>query len=66
MWLQFMVGLQVMLLSITNVLNSYISNFHRRAMYLDIIKVSSPTDAQDNCFERSIKIDIKHFQHVPV
>jgi hypothetical protein len=28
-------------------------------MHLDIIKVSLPTDAKENCFKRSIKIYIK-------
>jgi hypothetical protein len=28
-------------------------------MQLDIIKVLSPTDAQENCFKRNIKIFIK-------
>jgi len=32
---------------------------HSRTVYLDIIKVISPTDAQENCFKRSIKIYIK-------
>ena len=30
-----------------------------RAPHLDIIKVLLPTDAQENCFKRSIKIYIK-------
>jgi len=33
--------------------------FHSRTVHLDIIKVSSPTDAKENCFKRSIKIYIK-------
>jgi hypothetical protein len=36
-----------------------LDNFHSRNVHLIIIKVSSPTDAQDNCFKRSIKIYIK-------
>jgi len=28
-------------------------------MHLDIIKVLLPTDAQENCFKRSVKIYIK-------
>jgi len=31
-------------------------NFHSRTVHLDIIKVLLPTDAQENCFKRSIKI----------
>jgi hypothetical protein len=34
-------------------------NFHIRTVHLDIIKVLSPTDAQENCFKKSIKIYIK-------
>jgi hypothetical protein len=33
--------------------------FHGRTVHLDIIKVLSPTDAQENCFKRSIKIYFK-------
>ena len=33
--------------------------FHSRTVHLDIIKVLLPTDAQENCFKRSIKIYIK-------
>jgi hypothetical protein len=33
--------------------------FHSRAVQLDIIKVLLPTDAQENCCKRSIKIYIK-------
>ena len=32
---------------------------HRRTMHLDIIKVLLPTDAQENCFKRSIQSYIK-------
>jgi len=34
-------------------------NFHNRTMHLDITEVLLPTDAQENCFKRSIKIYIK-------
>jgi len=34
-------------------------NFHSRTVHLDIIKVLLPTDAQENCFKRSVKIYIK-------
>jgi hypothetical protein len=33
--------------------------FHSRTVRLDIIKVFTPTDAQENCFKSSIKIHIK-------
>jgi len=33
--------------------------FHSRTVHLDVIKVLSPTDAQENCFKRIIKIYIK-------
>ena len=33
--------------------------FHSRTGHLDIVKVLSPTDAQENYFKRSIKIYIK-------
>ena len=34
--------------------------FHRRTVLLDIIKVFYlPTDAQENCFKKNIKIYIK-------
>ena len=33
--------------------------FHSRTVHLDIIKVLLLTDAQENCFKRSIKIYIK-------
>jgi len=33
--------------------------FHSCTVHLDIIKVLLPTDAQENCFKRSIKIYIK-------
>ena len=33
--------------------------FHSRAVHFDIIKFLLPTDAQENCFKRSIKIYIK-------
>jgi hypothetical protein len=36
-----------------------LDNFHSRTVHLDIIKVSLPNDAQDNCFKRSIRIYIK-------
>jgi len=35
-----------------------LDNFHSRTLHLDIITVSSPNDAQDNCFKRSIKITL--------
>jgi hypothetical protein len=36
--------------------------FHSRTMHLDIIKVFYlPTDAQENCFKRNIKIYIKPY-----
>jgi len=36
-------------------------NFHSRTVHLDIIKVFYlPTDAQENCFKRNIKIYIKN------
>ena len=35
-------------------------NFHSRTVHLDIIKVFYlPTDAQENCFKKNIKIYIK-------
>ena len=34
-------------------------NFHSRTAHLDIIKVLLPTDAQEKCFKRSVKIYIK-------
>jgi hypothetical protein len=34
-------------------------DFHSRTVHLDIIKVLSPTDAQEKCFKKSIKIYIK-------
>jgi len=34
-------------------------NFHSRNAHLDIIKVFPPTDAQEKCFKRNIKIYIK-------
>jgi hypothetical protein len=37
----------------------FLNNFHSRTLHLDIIKVLLPTDAQENCFKRSIKIYIK-------
>jgi len=36
-----------------------LQNFHNRTVQLDIIKVYSPTDAQENRFKRSIKIYTK-------
>ena len=33
--------------------------FHSRTVHLDTIKVLLPTDAQENCFKRSIKIYTK-------
>ena len=39
-------------------LTKNIFNFHIRAVHLDIFKVLSPTDAQEKCFKRSIKIYI--------
>jgi hypothetical protein len=33
--------------------------FHSRTVYLDIIKVFSPTDGQENCFKKCIKFYIK-------
>jgi len=33
-------------------------NFHSRTVHPHIIKVLLPTDAQENCFKRSIKIYI--------
>ena len=37
--------------------------FHNRTLHLDIIKVFySPTDAQENCFKKNIKIYIKTSQ----
>jgi len=38
---------------------NFLVNFHSRTVHLDIIKVLLPTDAQENCFNRSIKIYIK-------
>jgi hypothetical protein len=35
------------------------NNFHSHTMHLDIIKVLLPTDAQENCFKRSVQIYIK-------
>jgi hypothetical protein len=34
-------------------------NFHSRTIHLDTIKVLLPTDAQNNCFKKNIKIYIK-------
>jgi len=34
-------------------------NFRSRTMHLDIIKVLLPTDAQEKCFKRNIKIYTK-------
>jgi hypothetical protein len=34
-------------------------SFHSRTVHLDIIKVLLSTDAEENCFKRSIKIYIK-------
>jgi hypothetical protein len=31
-------------------------NFYSRTVHLDIIKALPPTDAQENCFKRNIKI----------
>ena len=31
-------------------------NFHSHAVHLDTVKVLLPTDAQEKCFKRSIKI----------
>ena len=42
-----------------NYMNIATSPPHSRTVHLDIIKVLSPTDAQENCFKRSIKIYIK-------
>jgi hypothetical protein len=40
--------------------NSSTADFHSRTVHLDIIEVFySPTDAQENCFKRNIKIYIK-------
>ena len=39
--------------------SNYEAPFHSCAVHLDIIKVLLPTDAQENCFIRSIKIYIK-------
>jgi hypothetical protein len=41
-----------------------IPSFHSRTVHFDIIKVLLPTDAQENCFKRSIKIKLKQLQHV--
>jgi hypothetical protein len=35
------------------------TTFHSRTVHLDIIKFLLPTDAQENCFERRIKMYIK-------
>jgi len=40
-----------------------VENFHSRTVHLDTIKVLLPTDAQENCFKRSIKIDIHGSVH---
>jgi hypothetical protein len=37
-------------------------HFHSRTVHLDIIKVLSPTDSQENCFKKSIKVYIKTAQ----
>jgi hypothetical protein len=42
-----------------HILCFFLFSFHSRIVHLDIIKVSSPTDAQENCFKRSVKIYIK-------
>jgi hypothetical protein len=36
-----------------------VTNFHSRTVHLEIIKVLLPTDAQESCFKRNIKIYIK-------
>jgi hypothetical protein len=42
-------------------------NFHSHTVHLDIIKVFYlPTDAQENCFKKNIKIYIKQLLHVSV
>jgi len=44
----------------TNGEHTRIFFFHSRTVHLDIIKVFySPTDAQENCFKKNIKIYIK-------
>ena len=40
--------------------------FHSRTVHLDIIKVSLPTDAQNNSFKRILKFTLKQLQHVSV
>jgi hypothetical protein len=37
--------------------NVHIFLSHSRTVHLDIITVLSPTDGQENCFKRRIKID---------
>ena len=44
---------------LTRIQGNMTQNFHSRTVRLDIIKVLLPTDAQENCFKRSIKIYIK-------
>jgi hypothetical protein len=39
--------------------SNYEAPFYSRTVHLDIIKVFSPTDAQENYFKRVIKIYIK-------
>jgi hypothetical protein len=43
-----------------------IQNFHRRTLQHDIIKVSSTTDAHENCLKRVLKFTLKQLQHVSV
>jgi len=46
---------------------TFIYFFHSRTVHLDIIKVFYvPTDAQENCFKKNIKICIKHLLHASV
>ena len=39
--------------------NFFVDTFHSRTVLLDIIKVLLPTDAQEKCFKKNIKIYIK-------
>jgi len=48
------------LLHHTKIRTTNILNFHSRTVHLDIIKVFYlPTDTQENCFKKNIKIYIK-------
>jgi hypothetical protein len=51
---------------LTRIQDNMTQNFHSRTVHLNIIKGLLPTDTQENCFKRSIKIYIKTAQNVLV